>query len=158
VIGEWLDRDAEERRAIRRAEHDAAVNAILAHVDFSRFGDGVKPDGAKETYEQIMLRLSASAQAAARDGRPMLWAHYLDIAELLADWFGDLINDVDGGYAGAALALTQIAEEKCPTLSPTNAARLWSMSVYARQILAAWVPGNPRPSLQWLRDRAAVPS
>jgi len=64
----------------------------------------------------------------------------------------------EGGPPGAALALHQMAQERCPHLPPTEAADLWAVSVYARRIMRAWGLRIRRDDidLAWLRHRAAV--
>jgi hypothetical protein len=115
-----------------------------------------RPNGPIERYRQILAELETKAQNAARRNKPTMWAHYLDMHTGLVEWFSDVALD-DGGYAGAALALSSRAELNCPELPPTEAARLWSLGVYARRILAAWGAGiGGRPSLSWLHDRALV--
>jgi hypothetical protein len=108
------------------------------------------------TYDAILLDLRGKAANAAMRNKPTMWAYYGDMVAGLEEWFCDVSRsgDADGGFAGAALALSQSAEERCPSLPPVEAARLWALSVYARRILAAWGAGSERVSLDWLRNRA----
>lgn len=112
--------------------------------------------GPMATYAAIIADLQAKAKNAALRKKPTMWAYYGDMAELLEEWFADATPD-DGGYAGAALALSQKAEAQCPMLPRRAAAHLWAMGIYARRILAAWGTNVPyKPSLDWLRKRAGV--
>ena len=116
----------------------------------------VDPGGPVETFRQIVASLDEKAVNAARRNKPTMWAYYGDMADWLRDYFGSCLSHTDGGYAGAALALVQRAEDECPTLPRGEAAALWARSVYCRRILNAWTPPpHDRPSLQWLRDRVA---
>jgi hypothetical protein len=109
--------------------------------------------GPKATYEAIIVDLRSKAANAAKRNKPTMWAYYLDMARGLEKWFAGA--EGDGYFAGAALALSQRAVEKCPRLGPQRAARLWAMGVYARRILRAWgVGGDCRVSLDWLHRRA----
>lgn len=116
----------------------------------------IRDGGPVHTYLAIISELEEKARNAARRNKPTMWAYYGEMADGLREYFADVINHCDGGFAGAALALTQRAEDECATLPRAEAARLWGLSVYARRILRAWTPGMAmdRVSLQWLRDRA----
>lgn len=111
--------------------------------------------GPLQTYDAVLLDLHAKAANSARRNKPTMWAYYLGMVAGLTEWFDD-VERTDGGFAGAALALSQRAERECPTLPATEAARLWALSVYARRILRAWGAGCPPVSLDWLRERAGV--
>lgn len=121
----------------------------------ARFTDGIEPGGPVETYELIQQELASKATNAASRNKPTMWAYYQDQQERLAEYFSD-VTRTDGGYAGAALALHQWAEDECPTLPPIDAARLWAMSVYGRRILRAWGAGSVPVSLNWLRARCVA--
>jgi hypothetical protein len=112
--------------------------------------------GPAAVYDSIISDLKAKAANAANRNKPTMWAYYGDMVACLTEWFSDVDRqgDADGGFAGAALALSQLAEEQCPTLPPVESSRLWAMSVYARRILKAWGAGSERVSLDWLRKRA----
>jgi hypothetical protein len=115
----------------------------------------VDPGGPVETYRQIVATLDEKAENAARRNKPTMWAYYGEMADWLREYFAD-VSPTDAGYAGAALALVQRAEDECPTLPRGEAAELWARSVYCRRILNTWTPApHDRPSLQWLRDRAS---
>jgi hypothetical protein len=110
-------------------------------------------DGPVSRYAEIMSSLDSQARNAIRRGKPTMWAYFVETREGLRSYFAH-VTPTDGGYAGAALALSQRAESRCPTLPVHEAARLWALSVYARRILASWGVGTGgRVSLQWLRDR-----
>lgn len=111
------------------------------------------PDGPVDTQRQIVALLDEKAANAARRCKPTMWAYYGEMADWLREYFAD-VSLTDAGYAGAALALVQRADDECPTLPRGQAAELWARSVYCRRILNAWTPPpHDRPSLQWLRDR-----
>jgi len=117
--------------------------------------DGIAPNGPVMTHARIVAELRAKAKNAAMRAKPTMWAYYGEMADALESEFKD-VERIDGGYAGAALAISQNAEDACPSLPRAEAARQWAISVYARRILAAWGAGIGNPvSLQWLRDRAA---
>lgn len=103
-------------------------------------------------YRKIRRELRNKAVNAALRNKPTMWAYYIDMEEQLATWFSGL-KHADGAFAGAALALSQRAVEQCPKLPPSEAARLWAMSVYARRILSAWTGRREKVSLNWLRNR-----
>ncbi len=104
------------------------------------------------TFRALIADLDARAANAAQRNKPTMWAYYLDMVEGLEGWFAGI--DGDGGFAGAALALSQKAEAECGSLPHRDAARLWALGVYARRVLSAWGVGTgPRVSLAWLRDR-----
>ena len=112
------------------------------------------PGGPVETFQRIVSTLDSKSANAARRNKPTMWAYYGDMADWLRAYFAD-VSDTDAGYAGAALALVQRAEDDCPTLPRGEAALLWARSIYCRRILNAWTPPpHDRPSLRWLRDRA----
>lgn len=107
-------------------------------------------------YRRILIELSKKAANAAIRNKPTMWAYYLRIRKRLEQELGQAGDG--GGYAGAALAMVQLAEEKCPHLSPDKAADLWAISVYCRRIMRAWglhpYGRHHRPSLKWLHNRA----
>lgn len=110
-----------------------------------------KRPGAERVYRQILADLAARADNAAIRNKATMWAYYLAMHAGLQEWFADCVED--GAFAGAALALSQRAVERCPTEPPAEAARLWALGVYARRILRAW-SGHPETvSLDWLRTR-----
>ncbi len=114
------------------------------------------PTGPVDAFDKMVLDLRAKARNAALRKKPTMWAYYLLMAEGLHTWFGD-VERTDGGYAGAALALSQKAERDCPALPPQEAANLWALGIYARRILTTWGAEAPyRVSLDWLRERAGV--
>jgi hypothetical protein len=121
--------------------------------------DGIYPAGPVETFRRIVADLREKERNAARRAKPTMWAYYGGMADDLEAYFSDVTLS-DGGFAGAALALSQKAERKCPDLPRLEAAHLWALSVYCRRILSAWTPGEPlagyRPGLGWLRERAGV--
>lgn len=116
----------------------------------------LRPGGPVAVFEAIVSALDEKSRNAALRNKPTMWAYYGDMADWMRTYFGSCQYQSDGGYAGAALALVQRAEQECPTLPRPEAAVLWARSVYCRRILRAWTPGQPldRTSLQWLRDRA----
>ena len=119
--------------------------------------NAVDPGGPVETFRRVVTELDERSRESARKNKVTMWAYYGDMADELRGYFGTCINETDAGYAGAALALVQRAEEECPTLPRGSAAHLWALSVYCRRILDAWTPApHERGSLQWLRDRAGV--
>lgn len=116
--------------------------------------DDCAPNGPVATYERIVRELDGKSLVAAFRAKPTMWAYYGDMADALRYEFKDATK-TDSGYAGCALAISQIAFRDCPSLTRAEAARRWAVGVYARRILAAWGAGNGGPvSLQWLRDRA----
>jgi hypothetical protein len=116
----------------------------------------LRPGGPYETYQAILIELRGKALRSATANKPTMWAYYADIADRLEREFEDALEDPDdGGLAGCALAISQIAENDCPKLPRQEAAQLWAVSVYARRILGTWGGGNVRVSLDWLRKRAA---
>lgn len=111
-------------------------------------------NGPASAYRALLGSLRDKAANAARRNKPTMWAYYLDMVDGLRSWFDGIDND--GAVAGAALALSQRAENECPSLGHMDAARLWALGVYARRILGAWGAGaGPRVSLAWLRERSA---
>lgn len=111
--------------------------------------------GPVERYDVLLSDLVAKARNAALRNKPTMWAYYLDAAEGLMDWFGE-VERTERARA-AALALSEHAQTACPNLNAPEAARLWARGVYARRILASWGAGSgPRVSLDWLRKRAAA--
>lgn len=122
-------------------------------------GPELRPGGPMDAFRAIVADLREKERNAARRNKPTMWAYYGDMADELERQFAD-VSHSDGGYAGAALALSQRAERLCPDLPRVEAARLWALGVYCRRILGAWTPGEPlagyRPGLGWLRQRAGV--
>jgi hypothetical protein len=118
----------------------------------------LRDGGPVEVFNEIVADLDRKARNAALRNKPTMWAYYGEMADWLRDYFGTCRSQCDGGYAGAAAALVERAEDECPTLPRTEAAALWARSVYCRRILNAWWPGveRYRSSLQWLRDRVAA--
>lgn len=120
----------------------------------------LSPDGPVAYFDELMIDLAERRKNAALRKKPTMWAYYGTVRTFLAEYFSD-VQRTDGSFAGAALALSQRAERKCPKLPDEEAARLWAVGVYARRILAAWGAGaggrgpGGRVSLQWLRKRAA---
>lgn len=108
-----------------------------------------------QTYTKILAELQVKADNAIDRNKPTMWAYFIDMKGGLESWFVGVVVD-DGGYAGAALALSQKAARECPHLEPQAAARLWAMSVYARRILSAWSGRQERVSLNWLRARRST--
>lgn len=110
--------------------------------------------GPVAAYEALLEELRGKATNAATRNKPTMWAYYVEMETSLRAYFSD-VERADGGYAGAALALSQRAESDCRLLPSTEAARLWALGVYARRILRAWGAGDGgRVSLDWLRQRA----
>lgn len=120
----------------------------------------LRDGGPVAVFNEIVAALDSKAANAARRNKPTMWAYYGDMADWLRDYFGTCLSQCDGGYAGAAAALVERAEDECPTLPRAEAAVLWARSVYCRRILNAWTPGieRTRGSLQWLRNRLEVAS
>lgn len=115
--------------------------------------DGIAPNGPVMTHARLVAELREKSRNAALRAKPTMWAYYGDMADALEAEFKD-VGRIDGGYAGCALAISQNAEDDCPTLPRAEAARRWAVGVYARRILAAWGAGIGNPvSLQWMRDR-----
>jgi hypothetical protein len=115
-----------------------------------------KTGGPVATYDAIQGELRAKARNAAARNKPTMWGYLCDVSDALREYFAD-VERTDGSYAGAAQALVEQAQERCPVLDPLPAARLWARSVYARRILRAWTKtAAPRASLAWLRDRENV--
>ncbi|MEW5927823.1 MAG: hypothetical protein AB1941_10075 [Gemmatimonadota bacterium] len=84
-----------------------------------------------------------------------MWAYYLAMIDGLGRLFSDAKTDAE--FAAAALALSQRAQQDCPTLPPAEAAHLWALSVYGRRVGRAWGACTaPRVSLAWLRSRAQL--
>lgn len=123
-----------------------------------------------DRFDSIVAHLRGQARNAARRGKPTMWAYYERMAERLEAHFAEAVAEVrssqaspdslrmlDGGIAGVALAIVQIADGRCSGLPRDAAADLWALSVYCARILAVWTPGpQPRRSLRWLRERAGV--
>lgn len=110
--------------------------------------------GPVAVYDATIAECLDKARNAALRNKPTMWAYYLDMADGLIDWFADVKRD-DGAFAGAALVLSERAEEQAPTANHGDAARMWALGIYARRILRAWgVPYHRRPSLAWLHRRA----
>ena len=117
--------------------------------------DGIAPNGPVMTHARLVAELREKSRNAAMRAKPTMWAYYGDMADALEAEFKDCTR-TDGGYAGCALAISQNAEDACPSLPRAEAARQWAISVYARRILAAWGAGIGNPvSLRWLRERAS---
>lgn len=105
--------------------------------------------------DALIDELRAKAANAARRNKPTMWAYYLDCADGLAQWFGD-VERTDPAYALAALALSDSAQSACPNLQPMEAARLWARGIYARRILSSsGFRADRRVDLRWLRERVA---
>jgi len=103
-------------------------------------------------FYRIKAELKRKAYNAAYRRKPLMWAHYRRMLELMEREFR---VTTDGDLAGQALAISQRAEIQCPTLPYQEAAELWDLSVIARRILNAYCPGSvPKVSLDWLRQRA----
>src|SRR5215469_10008089 len=111
--------------------------------------------GPVEEFHLVLQELRCKAEAAVTHNKPDRWDYYVEMAERLTEWFAG-VDANDGGYAAAALALSQKAEAECPLLARREAVRLWALGVYARRILRAWGVGTgTQPSLEWFRRRAA---
>jgi hypothetical protein len=114
-----------------------------------------KLPGPVEEFHFVLEELRRKAEQAVLQNKPDRWDYYLEMAERLTEWFSG-VDANDGGYAAAALALSQKAKAECPLLARREAVRLWALGVYARRILRAWGAGTgARPSLEWFRRRAA---
>lgn len=110
--------------------------------------------GPLATYDALIVELRAKAGNAARRNKPTMWAYNLEAIDGLEATVGR--DRTDGGVIRAARTLSAQARLHCPALPPTEAARLWALGIYSRRILerAGQAPG-PRPSLAWLKERAA---
>lgn len=135
---------------------------------------GARPMSAKasaspccDEFVRVMRLLRSQAVNAAKRNKPTMWAYYTRMEARLRAWFSASMDAaegakgstglsvLDGGIAGAALALVQKADRECPHLPNDEAADLWAMGTYANRILRAWGAGSPsRRSLAWLRARA----
>lgn len=111
--------------------------------------------GPIATYDSIVEDCIDKAANAAARNKPTMWAYYLDMADGLLDWFADVKRD-DGAFAGAALALSQRAEEQCAAAKHAEAARMWALGVYARRILRGSGVPVSRTSLAWLHRRGSL--
>lgn len=109
-----------------------------------------------QEFKRILASLHVKAKRAAGQNKPVMWAYYLRMAGRLWQELGQAAPG--GGIAGAALAVTQRADDDCPHLPRDEAADLWALSVYCRRIMRAWgVHPNQkhtRPDLSWLRNRS----
>ena len=110
-----------------------------------------------ETLDAIIAELKQKQINAANRNKPTMWAYYLSVRRALVRWFGTARND--GGVAGKALALIQIAEKHQQDRVASRAAHWAASAVYARRILREWTSDrkldrNTRGSLDWLRARA----
>ncbi len=114
-----------------------------------------KLPGPVEEFHFVLEELRRKAEQAVLQNKPDRWDYYLEMVERLTEWFSG-VDANDGGYAAAALALSQKAKAECPLLARREAVRLWALGVYARRIVRAWRAGTgARPSLEWFRRRAA---
>ena len=109
------------------------------------------------TLDAILADLKRKQVNAANRNKPTMWAYYLSVRRSLVRWFGPARND--GGVAGKALALIQIAEKHQQDRVATRAAHWAALAVYARRILREWTSDRrldrkTRGSLDWLRARA----
>jgi hypothetical protein len=95
-----------------------------------------KQPGLVKECRFILEELRCKAQAAVTQNKPDRWDYHVEMIERLTAWFSE-VDANDGGYADAALALSQKAEAECPLLARGEAVRLWALGVYARRILGS---------------------
>ena len=95
-----------------------------------------KQPGPVKECRFILEELRCKAQAAVTQNKPDRWDYHVEMIERLTAWFSE-VDANDGGYADAALALSQKAEAECPLLARGEAVRLWALGVYARRILGS---------------------
>ena len=92
--------------------------------------------GPVEEFYFLLEELRCKAESAVLRNKPDRWDYYMEMIERLTAWFSE-VDANDGGYADAALALSQKAEAECPLLARGEAVRLWALGVYARRILGS---------------------
>lgn len=104
-----------------------------------------------EAYQQAIADLRRQALNAAARNKPTMWAYLSDCADGLDAW---LIEPTDDEALFACLGICERATLICGAsdIRPTEAARIWALSVYARRILRASGQPAPRASLAWLRE------
>lgn len=101
---------------------------------------------ARSELAKILAELKAKQVGAARRGNAVMWAFYYRVWRLVRAWFR--------GYDDTAFvqAAQELINKELP--KDVDAAHWHVAAVYARRILRAAGCKVPRPSLQWLRDRA----
>lgn len=104
----------------------------------------------QQLVDDQAAELDRQSQNAARRNKPTMWAYYGDMARWLRS-----LEATDQGDLVAMLRSCAVVESDDFMVTPARAARLWAQGVYARRILAAAGIRVARPSLAWLRERAA---
>lgn len=98
----------------------------------------------------LAVELRRRSRNAARRNKPTMWAYYA----AMADWLETLDRHDDEAMLVILRGYASVDPIEM-TVEPLNAGRRWAQGVYARRVLRALGEPVAKPSLAWLRERAA---